>query len=83
MSLLEVKNLSHSYGDKVLYHDASFELYNGEHMGLVGQNGAGRKSEFSQTDMRRRSGFRLKAEERESGCSDKLSMITGRSRIPS
>ena len=23
MSLLEVKNLSHSYGDKVLYHDAS------------------------------------------------------------
>ena len=35
MSLLEVKDLSHSYGDKVLYHDASFDLYNGEHMGLI------------------------------------------------
>lgn len=44
MSLLEVKNLSHSYGDKVLYQDASFGLYSGEHMGLVGQNGAGKST---------------------------------------
>lgn len=44
MSLLEVKNLSHSYGDKILYQDASFELHTREHMGLVGQNGAGKST---------------------------------------
>ena len=42
MALLEVEHLSHSYGDKILYQDASFELYKGEHMGMVGQNGTGK-----------------------------------------
>ncbi len=41
MGLIEVKNISHSFGG-ILYSDASFELYKGEHMGLVGQNGAGK-----------------------------------------
>ena len=44
MSLLEVTNLSHAYGDKVLYEDASFALQRGEHMGVVGQNGAGKST---------------------------------------
>ena len=44
MSLLEVKNLTHSYGDKKLYADAGFELYKGEHMGVVGMNGAGKST---------------------------------------
>jgi len=35
MALLEVENLSHAFADKVLYKDASFELYKGEHMGIV------------------------------------------------
>lgn len=42
--MLEVIGLSHSYGDKVLYDNASFSLYNKEHMGLVGQNGTGKST---------------------------------------
>ncbi len=42
MGLLEVSNLSHSFGDKILYKNASFTLFKGEHLGLVGQNGTGK-----------------------------------------
>ena len=35
MALLEVENLSYSFADKLLYKDSSFELYKGEHMGIV------------------------------------------------
>ncbi len=44
MSLLEVGNLSHAYGDKVLYKQSSFSLFKGEHMGIVGQNGTGKST---------------------------------------
>lgn len=44
MSLLTVKNLTHSVADKSLYQDASFELNNNDHLGIVGQNGVGKST---------------------------------------
>lgn len=44
MGLMEVTGLGHTYGDKVLYKNADFELFKGEHMGVVGQNGAGKST---------------------------------------
>ena len=42
MGLLEVKNISHTFGDKILYEKSSFEVFKSEHIGLVGQNGSGK-----------------------------------------
>lgn len=42
MGILEVTNLTHSFGQKTLYKNATFELFKGEHMGIVGQNGTGK-----------------------------------------
>lgn len=44
MSLLEITHLTHSFGDTLLYKDAGLTLNKGEHMGIVGQNGAGKSS---------------------------------------
>ena len=44
MSLLKVSNLTHSYGDNALLQDISFDLYEGEKMGLVGLNGSGKST---------------------------------------
>ncbi|VTS26187.1 ABC transporter ATP-binding protein [Streptococcus porcinus] len=41
MSILEVKNLSHGFGDRAIFENVSFRLLKGEHIGLVGANGEG------------------------------------------
>lgn len=42
MSILDVKNVSHGFGSRVILEDASFRLLKGEHIGLVGANGEGK-----------------------------------------
>lgn len=38
MSILTVKNLSHSFGGRQILKDVNFRLLKGEHIGLVGPN---------------------------------------------
>ena len=44
MSLLEVTGLTHSFGDNFLFKNTDFTLNKGEHIGIVGQNGAGKST---------------------------------------
>ena len=44
MSLLEMKGLTHSFGENLLYKNAELSLNKGEHIGVVGQNGAGKST---------------------------------------
>jgi ATPase subunit of ABC transporter with duplicated ATPase domains len=44
MSILEVKNLTQSFPDRMLYKGAEFNIYKGEHVGVVGRNGAGKST---------------------------------------
>ena len=46
MSILDVKNVSHGFGSRVILEDASFRLLKGEHIGLVGANGEGKNNIF-------------------------------------
>lgn len=44
--MLNIKNLQLAYGKNTLLKDASVQLYKGQTVGLVGQNGAGKTSLF-------------------------------------
>ncbi len=44
MSILEVKDLTHGFGDKTLFRNASMILSRGEKMGLTGLNGVGKST---------------------------------------
>ncbi len=47
MSILNVENISFSFGEKVIFKNVSFRLLSGEHVGLVGVNGAGKTTLFN------------------------------------
>lgn len=44
MSYLEIKELSHAFGETVLFRGAGMTLNKGEHVGIVGQNGVGKST---------------------------------------
>ena len=44
MSILNVKHLSHGFGDRAIFQDVSFRLLKGEHIGLIGANGEGKST---------------------------------------
>lgn len=44
MSILTVKGLNHGFGARAIFHDVSFRLLKGEHVGLIGANGEGKST---------------------------------------
>lgn len=42
--MLEVKNISKTYGDKVAVNNVSFHVEAGDLFGIIGHNGAGKSS---------------------------------------
>ncbi|MCY7608607.1 ATP-binding cassette domain-containing protein, partial [Bacillus altitudinis] len=42
--ILSVKDLSHGFGDRAIFHEVSFRLLKGEHVGLIGANGEGKST---------------------------------------
>ncbi len=47
MSILTVSHLTHGFGDRAIFHDVSFRLLKGEHIGLIGANGEGKSTFMS------------------------------------
>jgi ATPase subunit of ABC transporter with duplicated ATPase domains len=44
MSILEVTELTHTFGDKLVFKDTGMQLFTGDKMGLTGLNGAGKST---------------------------------------
>nr|WP_295777311.1 ABC-F family ATP-binding cassette domain-containing protein [uncultured Intestinibacter sp.] len=46
MSILNVKNMTQGFGDKIIFNNVNFKLEKNEHIGLVGANGEGKTTFF-------------------------------------
>jgi ATPase subunit of ABC transporter with duplicated ATPase domains len=44
LSVLNVENVSHGFGERKILEDVSFRLFKGEHVGLIGANGEGKST---------------------------------------
>ena len=47
MSILNVEHVSHGFGARTIFEDATFRLVKGEHVALVGANGEGKSTFLS------------------------------------
>lgn len=45
--VLDVQNLTKSFGERVLFHNISFSIAEGQHVGLIAQNGTGKSTLLS------------------------------------
>lgn len=47
MALIQVQNLSKYFGERTLFQDVTFEVFENDHIGLIGRNGCGKSTLFS------------------------------------
>ena len=70
--MIEVRNLSKSYGDKMVVHDVSLKIQKGKITSLIGPNGSGKSTAFSMiTRLMKRDGGQVFIEGKELDSWDK------------
>ena len=49
-NIVECRNLTHYYGDKMVYEDLNFNIKKGSILGLLGKNGTGENDHHQYTE---------------------------------